>query len=361
MSNNVLFQPLTAGSLRLRNRVLMAPMTRSRADHDGNVGELTATYYAQRAGAGLIVTEGIFPAFTGKGYLRTPGLVNRQHVAAWKRVTDAVHARGGQIVAQIMHVGRISHASLLPAGEQPVAPSAVAAGGSSYTLDGPQPHPVPRELSRPEIAAITQSFADAAENAIAAGFDGVQLHAGNGYLGMQFLSPNSNRRRDDYGGSAENRARFVVETLEAMVARVGADRVSLKVTPGTGFNDMQDPDPEETYATLFRRIAHLPLAFVDVSPDDPQRASAGYHALLRPLWKGRYFAGRGLTPESASALVADGHADAVFFGSGFIANPDLPERVRRGAALATPDAATFYAGEDKGYTDYPALPAAQPA
>lgn len=350
-----LFQALAAGDLSLANRIVMAPMTRSRADDDGNVGELTATYYAQRAGAGLIVTEGIFPEPMGKGYVRTPGLVNRQHVAAWRRVTEAVHARGGKIVAQLMHVGRISHESLLPANAAPVAPSAVRSPGQVYTDEGMKPHAQPRALEREEIHAITRSFADAAQRAIDAGFDGVQLHAGNGYLGMQFLSPNTNLRTDEYGGSAENRARFVVETLEAMAARVGAGRTSLKVTPGTAFNDMHDPAPLDTYGTLLRRIAHLPLAFVDVSPADAQLGAAEYHALLRPLWSGAYFSGGGLTQAAAGALVASGAIDAAIFGSAFIANPDLPERFRRGLPLAMPDTATFYAGGAQGYTDYPML------
>lgn len=356
-----LFQPLTAGPLRLKNRIALAPMTRSRADADGNVGELTATYYAQRAGAGLLVTEGIFPEFGGKGYLNTPGLVTRQHVAGWKRVTDAVHAQGAQIVAQLMHVGRITHPSLLPAGTEAVAPSAIAASGSSYTAAGPQAHPLPRALARDQIHAISAGFADASARALEAGFDGVQLHAGNGYLGMQFLSPNSNQRNDEYGGSAVNRARFIVETLEAMVARVGAGRVSLKITPGTNFNDMQDGDPADTYSTLLKQIAHLPLAFIDVSPDDANRADIDYHRLLRPLWQGVYFAGRGLDQHSASALLAAGLADGALFGSSFIANPDLPERFRRNAALAVPDANTFYTGGAQGYTDYPTLQEAVPA
>lgn len=358
---HALFQPLAAGQLHLKNRIGMAPMTRSRADAEGNVGELTATYYQQRAGAGLIVTEGIFPEFIGKGYLNTPGLVNRQHVAGWKRVTEAVHARGARIVAQIMHVGRISHPSLLPGNATPVAPSAVRPDGNTYTMDGPKPHETPRALARDEIHAVTRAFADAGERAIEAGFDGVQLHAGNGYLGMQFLSPNSNLRTDEYGGSVENRLRFVVETLEAMVARVGAGRVSIKVTPGTTFNDMHDPDPVGTYSALVRAIAHLPLAFIDVSPDDAHRPALEYHRVLRPLWAGTYFAGRGLTKESATALVAQGLADGAMFGSAFIANPDLPERFRRDAALAVPDANTFYTGGEKGYTDYPVLAATQVA
>lgn len=359
--NSNLFQPVTAGALQLKNRLVMAPMTRSRADDAGNVGELTATYYAQRAGAGLIVTEGIYPEFAGKGYVRTPGLVNRQHVAGWKRVTDAVHAKGGKIVAQIMHAGRISHPDLQPDNALPVAPSAVKPNGATYTDSGMKPHETPRELTTAEIRAIIRGHADAAERAIEAGFDGVQLHAGNGYLGMQFLTPNTNLRSDEYGGSAENRTRFVVETLEAMGARIGFDRVSLKVTPGTNFNDVHDPDPVDTFSTLLKKIAHLPLAFIDVSPADAKRSAAGYHAILRPLWQGAYFSGGGLTKDSAQALLADGHADAAIFGSAFIANPDLPERFRRGAALATPDQATFYTPGAQGYTDYPALKAEQAA
>lgn len=350
--NDVLFQPLTAGALQMKNRLVMAPMTRSRADDDGNVGELTATYYAQRASAGLIITEGIYPEPMGRGYVRTPGLVTRQHVAGWRRVTDAVHARGGRIVAQLMHVGRISHPSLLPGGATPLAPSAVRPAGERHTDAGPQAHVTPEALTHDGIQAIVGHFADAAGRALEAGFDGVALHGGAGYLAMQFLSPVTNLRNDGYGGNPQNRARFTVEVLEAMSRRIGVDRVGLKLTPGMTFNDMHDPDPVTTCTALLDAIAHLPLAFLDVSPGD---AAHDYHALLRPRWDGAYFAGVGLDRETATAAIREGRADAALFGAAFLANPDLPARFRAHAALNAPDADTFYSGGARGYVDYPAL------
>ena len=347
-----LLTPLAAGRLRLPNRVLMAPMTRSRADDDGLVGALTAQYYAQRASAGLIISEGIWPEPMGKGYVRTPGLADASHVAAWRRVTDAVHAAGGRIVAQIMHTGRISDPSLLPGEATPVAPSAVRPNGGTWLDSGMQPHVTPRALGTHEIRAIIDNHAQAARLAIDAGFDGVELHGGNGYLSTQFLSSNTNVRTDRFGGSAMNRVRFVVETLEAMAGTVGADRTGLKITPGKTFNDIHDADPRETYVTLLRAIRPLNLSFLEVAPDPVPVVS---HAVLRPLFDGAYLAGSGFDHASARAIVASGEADAVLFGQLFIANPDLPRRFAYGEPLAQADQATFYAGGPKGYIDYPAL------
>lgn len=346
-----LFTPTTAGRIGLKNRIVMAPMTRARADDAGLQAPIAATYYSQRAGAGLIVSEGVFPEPMGKGYVRTPGLADAAQVASWKPVTDAVHAAGGRIVAQLMHVGRISHPSLLPGNATPVAPSAVQAKGGVYTDAGLLPHPVPEALTPDGIRAVIAGYAAAARRAIDAGFDGVEFHAASGYLPMQFLSTGTNLRTDGYGGSAANRARFTVEALTAIAAAIGADRVGIKVSPEMAFNDIQDADPMQTYTTLVELIAPLGLSYLHVAP---AARAADYHRELRSRFTGTYIAGAGFDGASAAAIVASGGADAVAFGQLFIANPDLPRRLRDGVPLASADPATFYAGGEKGYIDYPA-------
>ncbi len=350
--NHSLFTPLQAGELTLPNRVVMAPMPRSRADDAGVVGPLTALYYAQRASAGLIITEALFPVPMGKGYLRTPGIANEDHVVAWRAVTDAVHAAGGRIAAQIMHSGRISDPEFLPDGASPVAPSAVQPEGMSFTENGLKPLPMPRELTNQEVQDLVLEHARAAGRAIDAGFDAVELHAGNGYLPMQFLSSTTNRRTDGYGGDVKRRVRFVLECAEAMVSVVGQGRVGIKLTPGAEFNGAIDEDPAATYTALARGLAPLNLAFADVvSP-----ASRDYHAMLRPLLpRTSWFAGGGLDADLARRLVRDKVADAAVFGQLFIANPDLPLRLLRAAPLEAANRDTFYAGGAHGYVDYPAL------
>ncbi|WP_437514920.1 alkene reductase [Sorangium sp. So ce1099] len=350
-----LLSPLSLGPIELSNRVIMAPMTRSRADDAGLVGELTATYYAQRAGAGLIISEGIFPSAMGKGYIRTPGLATDAQVAAFRQVTDAVHARGGRIYAQIMHAGRISDPSFLPGAATPVAPSAVQPRGASYTDEGMKPFVTPRALDTAEVAGVVEEYGRATERAFAAGFDGVELHAASGYLPEQFLSSGTNRRTDRYGGSLENRLRFTLEALEAMVSVGGPARVGIKIAPEMGFNDVADDAPVDTYTGLVRAISPMGLSYLHVAVVDPAK---DYHRRLRPLFAGAYLAGAGFSQESAEAMLARGGADAVVFGAPFIANPDLPERFRRRAPLAAPDRATFYSPGPKGYIDYPALDAA---
>ena len=347
-----LFTPLAAGALRLPNRIVMAPMTRSRADDLGVVGTLTARYYAQRASAGLIISEGIYPEPMGKGYVRTPGLADAKQVAAWRSVTDAVHAAGGRIVAQLMHAGRISDPSLLPDGATPVAPSAVRPNGGTWLDSGLQPHVTPRALATSEILEILDNYAAAARRALDAGFDGVELHAGNGYLPMQFLSTNTNLRTDAFGGNARNRARFTIEALEAIASEVGAERTSLKITPGKTFNDIHDVDPESTYTSLLAAIRPMQLAFVEVAPDPVPVVP---HARLRTLLDGAYLAGSSFDRDSGARALAQGEADAIVYGQLFIANPDLPRRFAHGAPLAKADPATFYAGGARGYVDYPAL------
>ena len=352
---NDLFAPLNVGRYALANRIVMAPMTRSRADDAGVPGELVPVYYAQRASAGLIVTEGTFPSPMGKGYVRTPGIHSDAQVAAWKKVTEAVHGKGSRIFLQLMHAGRISDPSFLPGNATPVAPSAVQPKGASYTDQGMKPYVTPRALETTEIPGVIEEYADATRRALEAGFDGVELHAASGYLPMQFLSSGSNLRTDRYGGSAEKRARFSVEALEAMAAVAGADRVGIKLSPEMAFNDITDADPVETYTTLVQAIGNMGLAYLHVALFG---APTDYHSLLRPLFRGAYLAGGGLTRESAEALLHAGTADAVVFGSLFVANPDLPLRFRLKAPLNQPDSTTFYTPGAKGYIDYPMLEAA---
>ncbi len=347
-----LFIPVQVGRYTLANRMVMAPMTRSRADDAGVPSELAVTYYAQRATAGLIISEGVFPTAMGKGYVNTPGIETEAQVAAWKPVTDAVHARGGRIFMQLMHCGRISHPSMLPGGALPVAPSAIQPKGQVWTATGQQDLVTPHELSLSEIAQVIEDYRLATRRALTAGFDGVELHTASGYLPEQFLSSGSNQRQDAYGGSAANRARFVLEVLAAMVAVAGGDRVGIKISPEMGFNDISDANPEETYTYLVDQLQRFNLAYLHVALFG---AKLDYHALLKPRFNGAYLVGGGLDQATAQAALAAGRADATVFGSAFLANPDLPERFRVGAALNAPDKATFYAPGAMGYIDYPTL------
>ena len=353
-----LFSQVQIGRHTLTNRMVMAPMTRSRSDDFGVPTELVPTYYAQRAGAGLIISEGVFPVALGQGYLRTPGIETAEQVATWKQVSDAVHARGGRIFMQLMHCGRISHPSLLPDGALPQAPSAIKPAGQTWTATGLQDFVTPHALSMVEIAAVIEGYRQAARLAIEAGFDGVELHAASGYLPEQFLSTGSNQRTDEYGGSVENRTRFVLEVLNAMATEIGSDRVGIKLSPEMNFNDIVDANPQETYTWLVEQLHGLNLAYLHVALFG---ASVDYHALLRPLFDGSYLIGGGLDQNAAEALIAEGRADAVVFGSAFLANPDLPERFRTGAELNVPDKDTFYAPGAQGYIDYPAMSPAQSA
>lgn len=351
-----LFTPVQIGRLTLPNRLVMAPMTRSRADDAGVPSNLVVSYYAQRASAGLIITEGVYPNALGKGYVRTPGIETDAQVAAWQEVTEAVHALGGRIFMQLMHCGRISHPSLLPEGTQPVAPSAIKPAGQAWTGAGMEAFVTPRALDLTEIAGIVEDYRQATRRALAAGFDGVELHAASGYLPEQFLSSGSNQRTDAYGGSVAKRTRFVLEVLAAMAAEAGGDRVGIKISPEMGFNDIVDAAPQETYSYLVEQLRELKLAYLHVALFG---TSTDYHALLRRRFDGAYLIGGGLDQPRAEALIADGQADATVFGTAFLANPDLPERLRHGAALNAPDKNTFYSPGANGYTDYPALGANQ--
>jgi len=347
-----LFTPVQVGRYTLANRMVMAPMTRSRAGDDGVPSELAATYYGQRAGAGLIITECAYVSPMGRGYVRTPGIQTDAQVTAWKKVADAVHGKGGRIFMQLWHTGRISHPALLPGNAVPVAPSAIKPAGQSWTLTGPQDFVTPRALEIEEIAGIVTDFRNATRRALEAGFDGVELHAASGYLPEQFLSSGSNQREDPYGGTVENRARFILEVLDGMVAEAGSDRVGIKIAPEMNFNDITDANPQETYTYLVDQLRDRHLAYLHVAlfgtPVD-------YHALLRPRFKGAYLIGGGLDQQRAEAALADGRADAAVFGGAFLANPDLPERFRQGAPVNTPDPDTFYTPGPEGYIDYPLL------
>ncbi|MFD1260723.1 alkene reductase [Entomomonas asaccharolytica] len=349
---NSLFNTVKIGPYNLKNRLVMAPMTRARADNNGVPTDLVTTYYAQRASAGLIISECVYPSAMGKGYIRSPGICNEQQVAAWKKVTDVVHAKGGLIFMQINHCGRISHPSLLPNKATPVAPSAIKPAGQSWTDAGLQDFVTPHELTETEIKQVINEYRQATKLALQAGFDGVELHAASGYLAEQFLSSGSNQRQDNYGGSVENRCRFVIETLQAMIAEAGSNRVGIKISPEMNFNDIHDDNPQQTYSYLVKQINPLNLAYLHVAlfgtPVD-------YHGLLKPLFDNAYLIGSGLTKETAQNYIANNQADAVVFGSAFLANPDLPERFKQNAALNTPDKDTFYSGGAEGYIDYPTL------
>lgn len=352
-----LLAPLTVKSWTLANRLVMAPLTRNRAK--GTVpGDLQVTYYAQRAGAGLIITEGSQPSARGQGYLDTPGFHSPEQLVGWRRVADAVHARDGLIVAQLMHAGRISHPDNT-GGQEIIAPSAIAAPGEMITAAGPQPHPVPRALATDEVAGAVEEYVTAARNAIEAGLDGVEIHAANGYLIHQFLAPGSNTRDDQYGGSPENRARFAVEVTRAVVEAVGADRVGMRISPAHNIQGATEEDPadvEATYTHLVQEIAPLGLAYLSVLADP----RLDLVQRLRKEFGGVLVANDGFgsvtTHESAQALLDEDLADAVAVGRPFIANPDLPQRWATGAGLNEPDPTTFYGGGAEGYIDYPALP-----
>lgn len=347
-----LFGPVTLGALTLPNRIVMAPMTRSRAP--GNLpNALMAEYYAQRASAGLIITEGTAPAANGRGYIDIPGIYSAEQVAGWRGVTQAVHAKGGRIFAQLMHVGRISLPEFQD-GAEPVAPSAVAAAGQMFTPSGMKPLATPRALTEAEIEALVAAYAQAARNAIAAGMEGIEIHAANGYLPNQFLAPNANRRTDRWGGSAENRARFVIAIADAAAAAIGAGRVGVRLSPGSTFNDIDDPDVEGTYTPVIQGLSGKGLAYVHFLDAKPNFDVIG---LARKQFGGPIILNRGYDKARAQADIASGRADLIAFGTSYIGNPDLVKRLRQDAPLAVADQASFYGGNAKGYTDYPPLAA----
>ena len=361
---SALFQPLKLGRLELSNRVVMAPLTRSRAAQPGDVPwEMNARYYAQRASAGLIISEASQISRQGQGYAFTPGMYTDAQERGWRLVTDAVHAAGGRIAAQLWHVGRISHHLLQEDGQPPVAPSALRAEhGESFVVlpEGPRrvPCDTPRALRTEEIPGIVADYAHAAERALRAGFDMLELHAANGYLLQQFLAPNSNLRADRYGGSLEQRARIVLEALDALIGVAGADRVGVRVSPHFVRHDIDDPETEAMHLYLAREFDRRGVAYlhtVDSSWSAGPALSAEFHARLRQAYGGRIIVCGGYDAARGAARIDQGLADAVAYGRAFIANPDLVRRMREGAALNAPDPGTFYGGGEHGYLDYPAM------
>lgn len=349
-----LFTPLALGDLRLRNRIVMAPMTRSRSSVDATPNDLMVEYYRQRAGAGLIVSEGIAPNADGLGYCRTPGLYTSEQVAAWRKVTDAVHDEGGTIVAQLMHVGRVSNRLNKPDGAETVAPSAIAARGEIYTDQaGMQALDTPRALTIEEITGVAEGYRRATQNAYDAGFDGVELHCTSGYLPAQFLSTGSNQREDEYGGSVGNRCRFVLEVLSAISSVGGPGKVGMRICPGNPFNDLKDENPEETFTCLLKQASAMGLAYLHVI----RMPSAGIDniALGQRFFADSLIGNDSYRFDEATQAIADGGLSAVSFGRAFIANPDLPIRWASGAKLARLDPGTLYTPGADGYTSYPKL------
>ena len=345
-----LFSPLDLGSVVLKNRIVMAPMTRSRAGSDAVPSPMAAEYYASRATGGLLITEGTGSSAMAMGYARTPGIYSRQQIEAWKTVTKAVHQAGGSIFLQIMHVGRIAHSANRTIADAPVAPSAIRAEGQMWTdSQGMQPNDMPRALELTEIPKVIEEFAQATRNALEAGFDGVELHAASGYLPNQFLASGSNQRTDAYGGSFENRIRFVVETLTAMAKATGdSRRVGMKVSPGMKFNDIHDQDPIATHLALADAINGMNLAYLHV-----MRTGIGAEDAFRKSYSGRLLVGGGFQKAEANEMLEAGSADAIVFGTSYLANPDLVERFHQDAPLNTADQSTFYTPGPKGYIDHP--------
>ncbi|MFC5410066.1 alkene reductase [Larkinella bovis] len=357
--SHLLFSPVQFGSLTLTNRIAMAPMTRSRA-FNNLPNKLIAQYYGQRATAGLIITEGVAPSPNGLGYSRIPGLFSAEQVEAWKPVTQAVHEKGGRIFAQLMHTGRIGHALNLPAGAEVVAPSAIVAKGPIWTdQEGLQDNDRPREMTNADVKQAVQEFVQAAKNAVEAGFDGIELHGANGYLIEQFLNPNSNERTDEYGGSVENRARFVLEVAEQAAQAIGNDRVGIRLSPYNVYNDMGlYPEIVETYTYLADKLNSLGLVYlhlVDTAAPDGAETTRPLIRTIREKFSNTLILNNKYDIVRATADLESGLADLIAFGSPFISNPDLVERLSTGAELAQPDPSTFFVGGEKGFIDYPAL------
>ena len=354
-----LFSPLRLGAIELANRVVMSSLTRNRAGAGNVPTGLAVEYYRQRASAGLILTEASPICAEGHGYPRTPGIHSPQQIAGWRKVTEAVHAAGGKIAIQLWHVGRISHPDLQPNGALPVAPSALRPAGKIFTGSEMKEFVTPRALDTAEIPGLVSQYARAALNALEAGFDGVEIHGGNGYLIDQFLRSSTNRRTDAYGGSKEKRARFLLEVLDNVCAAIGSDRVGIRLSPATPFNDLSDENPQETFEYVVEQLNRYDLAFLDLlqgtggAPKD-QWLPFDYDR-LRALYTGKLIRNNGYDFASAQEAIASGAADAIAFGRLLLANPDLVERFRRGAPLNAPDYEKLYVGEEKGYTDYPFL------
>jgi N-ethylmaleimide reductase len=354
-----LFSPIQLGAYELPNRIVMAPLTRNRAG-EGNVPQdLNVLYYQQRASAGLIITEATQVSPQGVGYPATPGIHSQAQVAGWKQVTQAVHDQGGRIFLQLWHVGRISHPSFQPNGELPVAPSAIQPKGEAMTYEGMKSFVTPRALETEEIPGIVEQFRQGANHALEAGFDGVEVHGANGYLLDQFLRDSTNHRTDAYGGSVENRARLLLEVTQAVVEVWGSDKVGVRLSPSSTFNDMSDSDPKATFSYAVQALNPLNLAYLHLL--EPSEADLRYGGTaiptkeFRPLYQGNLMVNWDYDRDSGNQAIASGNADLVSYGKLFIANPDLPKRFKRNAPFNQPNPDTFYGGGAEGYTDYPAL------
>jgi len=362
MNTNVnLLSPVKLGRYELPNRIVMAPLTRMRAAAGNVPTSLNATYYEQRASAGLIIAEATQVSPQGAGYPNTPGVYSPEQVAGWRLVTDAVRDRKGRIFLQLWHVGRISHPSLQPGGELPVAPSAIAPEGETTTYDGQKPFVTPRALATEEIPDIVEQYRKGAENALAAGFDGVEIHSANGYLLDQFLQDGTNKRTDKYGGSIENRARLLLEVTAAVVSVWGSDRVGVRLSPSGTFNSMHESNPEALFSYVASALNRFDLAYLHIiepridgneTVENSSNLGVGY---FRSIFNGTLIAAGGYDREEGNAVLASGDADLVAYGRLFIANPDLPERFALNAPLNEPDRSTFYGGTAIGYTDYSIL------
>ncbi|CCE01739.1 alkene reductase [Bradyrhizobium sp. STM 3809] len=364
MSTSKLFEPTKLGPITLANRVVMAPLTRNRAVEGLAPGPLTATYYAQRASAGLLISEASQVSQQGQGYQDTPGIYSKAQIAGWRKVTDAVHAKGGRIFIQLWHVGRISHVSLQPGGGAPVAPSAIAAKTKTFVGGAFTDVSTPRALELAEIPGIVEAFKQAALNAIEAGFDGVEIHGANGYLLDQFAKDGANKRTDAYGGSIENRARLMIEVAKAVSGAVGADKTGIRLSPVTPANDITDSNPQALFDYIVDQLNALKLVYIHViegATGGPRDVAPFDYASLRKRFHGTYIANNGYDLALANTQLDANAADLIAFGRPFIANPDLVERLKTGAPLNELDRATLYGGGEKGYTDYPTLGSAQAA
>ena len=351
----MLFEPLRAGAFTLNNRMLMAPLTRARADVGHMPNALMAEYYGQRASAGLVITECTMIAENTSAFVNEPGIYNAAQIEAWKATTQAVHAKGGKVFMQIWHAGRAAHPAM-NGGEAVVSSSAIGLTGEALTPEGQLPNAVPHALTETEISAIVQSFAQAAKNAVAAGFDGVEVHGANGYLIDQFLRDGANQRSDAYGGTMDKRSRFLFEVLTAVCTAIGSDRVGLRLSPLNSYNDMKDSDPQAWTAFLAEHLNRFNLAYLHVMRADFFGVQmADVMPVARAHYKGVLVGNMGYSSEEAESAIQAGLLDAVAFGTAFVANPDLPARVKAGAPLNVPDASTFYTPGAKGYTDYPTL------
>jgi N-ethylmaleimide reductase len=354
-----LFSPIKLGPYSLPNRIVMAPMTRNRAGANNVPSKMAAIYYRQRASAGLIITEATQVTPRGVGYPNTPGIHSAEQIDGWRYIVDEVHHANGRIFLQLWHVGRVSHPLFQPNGELPVAPSAIAPAGSIFTPEGMKPYETPRALELSEIPGVIEDFRKGAQNALAAGFDGVEVHGANGYLLDQFLRDGTNQRTDEYGGSPENRARLLLEVTQAAIDVWGAERVGVRLSPDGTFNDMKDSDIEKTFSTAISALDALEIGYLHLREGDQTDVRHGGRLVpgstFRPFFQGAIIINGGYNRDRADAVIAEGTADMVAFATDFIANPDLPRRMQIGAELSEPDRATIYGGNEKGYTDYPTI------